>query len=64
LRLRTARELEPGAVLKVVVPSHDFEATALVDVVWRESGQRRVGLKVIEPGESWERLCSQHIPTD
>jgi hypothetical protein len=64
LRLRTARELEPGAVLKVIVPAHDFEATALVDVVWTESGERTVGLKLLEPSESWERLCKRYIPEE
>jgi hypothetical protein len=61
LRLRTARELEPGAVLKVIVPAHEFEATALVDVVWTESGERRAGLKLMEPSESWDRLCQQFV---
>lgn len=62
LRLRTARELEPGTVLKVLIPSHEIEATALVDVVWSESGQRSAGLKLIEPSESWDALCQKHTP--
>ena len=64
LRLRTARELEPGAVLKVLIPSHEVEATALVDVVWCESGQRSAGLKLIEPSESWDTLCQKHTPNE
>ena len=56
LRLRTVREIEPGTVLKVTVPSYDFDATAIVEAVWRESGQRSVGLKLVEPSEAWERL--------
>jgi hypothetical protein len=64
LRLHTARELEPGAVLKVVVPSHEFEATVLVDVVWSEAGQRSVGLKLTEPSETWKALCEQHTPEE
>ncbi|HKP85893.1 MAG TPA: PilZ domain-containing protein [Blastocatellia bacterium] len=56
LRLRTAREIEPGTVLKVAVPTYDFDATAIVEAVWREAGQRSVGLKLVEPSEVWERL--------
>ena len=61
LRLHTARELEPGTVLKLAVPSHDFEATVLVDVVWAEAGIRSVGLKLTEPSDSWQALCDKHI---
>jgi len=61
-RLHTARDLEPGAVLKVTVPSHNFEATAIVEAVWRDAGQRAVGLKLIEPSESWERLWDEYAP--
>jgi hypothetical protein len=64
LRLHTARELEPGTVLKLVVPSLDFEATVLVDVVWSEAGLRSVGLKLTEPSEAWKMLCEQHAPED
>jgi hypothetical protein len=60
LRLRTTRDLEPGAVLKVLVPSHELEATALVDVVWREAGERKVGLKLVEPSDSWQQLYYLH----
>ena len=60
LRLHTARELEPGTVLKLVVPSHEFEATVLVDVVWVEAGLRSVGLKLTESSETWRMLCEQH----
>jgi hypothetical protein len=56
LRLHTVRELEPGTVLKVSVPSYDFEVAAIVEAVWREAGQHSVGLKLIEPSEGWERL--------
>src|SRR5215471_7611440 len=56
LRLHTARDVEPGAVLKVKVPSYDFEITAIVEVVWRDGGQRAVGLKLVEPSEGWKRL--------
>jgi hypothetical protein len=60
LRLHTARELEPGALLKVSVPAYDFEATALVESVWRDAGQHSVGLKLVEPSEGWEKLFLQH----
>ena len=64
LRLRTAREIEPGALLKVSVPSYDFEAAALVEWVLPDEGQRSVGLKLVEPGEGWEKLWQQHAPQE
>jgi hypothetical protein len=64
LRLHTARELDPGTVVKVIVPSDDLEATAIVEVVWGDGGQRSVGLKVIEPGEGWITLWHRHSPED
>ncbi|HET8674368.1 MAG TPA: PilZ domain-containing protein [Blastocatellia bacterium] len=64
LRLRTAREIDPGAVLKVSVPSIDFEATAIVQTVWREAGERSIGLKLIEPSEGWQRLWEEHAPEE
>ena len=60
LKLHTARELDPGAVLKISVPSYDFEATAIVEAVWREAGERSVGLKLVEPSEAWERLWEEN----
>jgi PilZ domain len=60
LRLQTAREIEPGALLKVSVPSYDFEAAALVEWVLPDEGQRKVGLKLVEPGEGWEKLWQEH----
>lgn len=60
LRLHTARELEPGTVLKVSVPSYDFDVAAIVETVWREAGQRSVGLKLVEPSEGWERLWNEN----
>jgi hypothetical protein len=64
LRLETAREIEPGALLKVSVPSYDFEAAALVEWVLRDEGQRSVGLKLVEPGEGWEKLWQEHAPVE
>jgi len=60
LRLETAREIEPGALLKVSVPSYDFEAAALVEWVVRDEGKGSVGLKLVEPGEGWEKLWQEH----
>jgi len=60
LRLETAREIEPGALLKVSVPSYDFEAAALVEWVLRDEGQGSIGLKLVEPGEGWETLWQEH----
>jgi hypothetical protein len=56
LKLHTVRELDPGAVLKVYVPSYDLEATAIVEAVWREAGERSAGLKLVEPGDAWKKL--------
>jgi len=64
LKLQTTREIEPGALLKVSVPSYDFEAAALVEWVLPEEGQRSIGLKLVEPGEGWEKLWQQHAPTE
>lgn len=60
LRLHTAYELEPGALLKVSVPSYDFETTAIVESVWRDGGQRIIGLKLVEPSEGWDKLWQHH----
>lgn len=60
LRLQTLREIEPGALLKVSVESYDVDAAALVEWVAPDEGQRSVGLKLVEPGEGWERLWHQH----
>lgn len=64
LRLHTARELDPGTVLKILVPSHDFETTAIVEVVWRDEGERSIGLRIIEPAEGWASLWQKHAPED
>ncbi len=64
LRLHTPRDLDPGAVLKVLVPSHSVEATAIVEVVWKDGGQRAVGLKLIEPGDGWSALWEAYEPEE
>jgi hypothetical protein len=60
VRLHTVREIDPGAILKLVIPDHDFEATALVQAVWRENGQHSIGLKLVEPSEGWDRIWRQY----
>lgn len=64
LRLRTTRDLEPGGVVNLSVPAHDFEATAIVEAVWRDGGQRSIGLKLFEPSESWQQLWQKHEPEE
>jgi len=64
LRLHTAREVEPGAVLKVTVPSYDFDVTAIVEAVWRDGGERHVGLKLVEPSDGWLQLWDEHAPDE
>jgi hypothetical protein len=64
LILHTPRELEPGSLLKVSVPTFDFEATAIVESVWLDGGQRGVGLKLVEQSEGWTKLWQQHAPVD
>jgi hypothetical protein len=60
LRLRSGREVDPGAILKLSVPDYNFETNALVQVVWRDAGQRLLGLKLIEQSEGWEKLWNDH----
>ena len=64
LRLHTAREIEPGTLLKITVPAFDFEATAIVQSVWRDAGERSIGLKLTEPSEGWEKLWQHHAPEE
>ncbi len=64
LKLHTPRELEPGALLKVSVPTYDFEATAIVESVWHDGGECAVGLKLVEPSEGWIKLWQQHAPAE
>ncbi|HEU4388405.1 MAG TPA: PilZ domain-containing protein [Blastocatellia bacterium] len=60
LRLRSPREIDPGTILKLSVPDYEFETNALVQVVWRDAGERWFGLKLIEPNDGWERLWNDH----
>ena len=60
LRLRSPREVDPGAILKLSVPAYEFETNALVQVVWRDAGERWLGLKLVEPHEGWDRVWDDH----
>lgn len=62
LRLQTARDIEPGTVVKIKVSSHNIEATAIAESIWRDGGQRYIGLKLVEPSDSWEDLYDEHLP--
>lgn len=64
LRLHTAREIEPGTVLKVTVTSYDFDVTAIVEAVWRDGGERSVGLKLVEPSDGWQQLWDEYAPEE
>lgn len=62
LRLHTSRELDPGSIVKIIVAGID--AAAIVESVWRDEGQRAVGLKLVESSDAWEKLWLQHAPKD
>ena len=64
LRLQTIRDIEPGAVLKIRVSAHGIEATAIAEAVWRDGGERSVGLKLTEPNETWQTLCNGFTPKE
>lgn len=58
LRLRTARDVDVGAVLSVSVPSYDIQTSVIV--VWHDEGERCIGLRVVEPNDGWSRLWAAH----
>lgn len=64
LRLQTARDIEPGAIVKIKVSTHGVEATAIAEAVWRDGGQRSVGLKLVEPSDAWEDLYGEFAPEE
>ena len=64
LRLHTARDIEAGSILKVRVMAQDLEVTAIAEFVWRDGGQRSVGLKLVEANENWEQLYFDYIPDE
>ena len=60
LRLQTVQEIEPGALLKITVPSFEVDVAALVEWVSPDEGLRNAGLKLVDPDEAWQRLWEQH----
>jgi len=60
LRLRTARQMDQGTVLKVVVANYGLEFTAIVEVVWNDGGQHKAGLKLVEQSDAWDALLRDH----
>jgi hypothetical protein len=64
LRLHTARDIEAGAILKVKVIAQDVEITAIAESVWRDGGQRSVGLKLVEANENWEQFYYVNAPDE
>ena len=64
LRLHTARDIESGSILKVKVIAQNVEITAIAESVWRDGGQRSVGLKLVDANESWEQLSSHNAPDE
>jgi hypothetical protein len=64
LRLQTNRDIEPGSIVKIKVSSHGIDATAIAESVWRDGGERSIGLKLIEPSDSWEDLFDDLAPDE
>ena len=64
LRLHTARDIESGSILKVKVIAQNVEITAIAESVWRDGGQRSVGLKLVDANESWEQLYYHNAPDE
>lgn len=64
MRLHTARDLDPGSIIKVTVPKYEFESAAIVQIVWRDGGQHSVGLKLVEPSEGWDRIWDDLAPEE
>src|SRR5689334_6962857 len=49
------QEIEPGSVLTLQVPELDFEAAVIIELVWRDGGNRCAGLKIAEANEGWTK---------
>jgi hypothetical protein len=56
LRFATSRDLDTGAVLKIIVPSYGLEFTAITESVWRDGDQNVIDLKLVEQSDGWDRL--------
>ena len=64
LLVRTSRDLDPGALLNVVVPSYALEFAAIVDEVSAESDHNLVDLKLVEQSDGWDRLWRDYSSGD
>lgn len=64
LRLQTVRNIDPGSIVKIKIASPQVETTAIAETVWRDGGLRNIGLKLVEPSESWEDLYYDNAPED
>ncbi len=53
LRVTTMADVEVGSVLNLTVPDADFEGTAIVEVIWKQSPTRLAGLKIVEQSAGW-----------
>src|SRR5262249_4285753 len=64
LLVRTSRELDAGALLKVVVPSYGLEFAAIVDEISPDSDHNvvdnLVDLKLVEQSEGWDKLWQDY----
>ncbi|MBL8148898.1 MAG: hypothetical protein JNN15_03100 [Blastocatellia bacterium] len=61
VRISTILDLEVGSILKLKLPDFDFEAVAIVELVWQDGKNRSAGLKVAEANEVWKRLVKERI---
>jgi len=64
LLVRTARDLDTGALLKVIVPSYGLEFAAIVEQIEQESDQNLIDLKLVEQSEGWDRLWQDYSSGD
>lgn len=64
LTFATSRDLDPGAILEVAVPSYGLEFAAIVEDTWQEGEQNLVDLKLVEPSEGWDKLWSDYSSVD
>jgi len=64
LRLLTTRNIDPGSILKIKILSLQMETTAIAETVWHDGAQRSIGLKLVEPSESWEDLFYDNAPEE
>lgn len=58
LCVMTQQDLDVGSVLKLEVSGSDFEGTAIVEIMWKETAARKAGLKIVDQSAIWERLLA------